>query len=74
MLALTGCPFWQEESYDHLVRDEREFERIRFYVEHNPVRAGLVMEADQYRWSSAWRATRGGAQRTRGLPHGEPKF
>jgi len=28
MLALTGRRFWQEESYDHLVRHEREFERI----------------------------------------------
>jgi putative transposase len=53
MLALTGCRFWQEESYDHLVRNEREFERIRFYIEHNPVRACLVKEADRYPWSSA---------------------
>jgi len=59
MLAFTGCPFWQKESYDHLVRNESEFERIRFYIEHNPVRAGLVKEADQYRWSSAQWATRG---------------
>jgi putative transposase len=59
MLALMGCPFWQEESYDHLVRNDREFERIRFYIEHNPVRAGLVKEADQYRWSSARWATWG---------------
>ena len=59
MLALTGCPFWQEESYDHLIRKDREFERIRFYIEHNPVRAGLVKEAEQYRWSSAGGATRG---------------
>src|SRR5262245_33352132 len=29
LLALTGRPFWQEESYDHLVRNEREFEKIR---------------------------------------------
>jgi REP element-mobilizing transposase RayT len=53
MLTLTGCPFWQEESYDHLVGNEREFERIRLYIEHNPVRAGLVKEGDQYPWSSA---------------------
>ena len=45
MLALTGNSFWQEESYDHLVRDEREFEKIRSYIEGNPVRAGLVTEA-----------------------------
>jgi REP element-mobilizing transposase RayT len=59
MLALTGSPFWQEESYDHEVRDEREFERIRTYIEENPVRAGLVRQANEYTWSSAARATRG---------------
>jgi len=31
MLALTGKTFWQEESYDHLVRNQREFDRIRNY-------------------------------------------
>jgi REP element-mobilizing transposase RayT len=59
MLALTGSPFWQEESYDHLVRHEREFEKIRNYIEGNPVRAGLVKEACEYRWSSAGWATGG---------------
>jgi putative transposase len=53
MLALTGRSFWQEESYDRLVRHEREFEKIRNYIEENPVRAGLVKEASEYRWSSA---------------------
>lgn len=54
ILCRTGTPFWQEESYDHLVRHRREFEKIRFYIENNPVRAGLVTQPDQYRWSSAW--------------------
>lgn len=58
-LGLTGRPFWQEESYDRLVRDEREFERIRAYIEMNPVSAGLVREAGDYRWSSAGWATGG---------------
>ncbi len=53
MLALTGTPFWQEESYDRLVRDGTEFDRIQNYIEQNPVRAGLVNEAGEYRWSSA---------------------
>src|SRR6185437_14653930 len=39
ILGLTGNPFWQEESYDHRVREEREFEKIRRYIENNPVRA-----------------------------------
>jgi len=59
ILALTGRPFWQEESYDHLVRHERQFEMIRNYIERNPVRAGLVREAREYRWSSAGLATGG---------------
>ena len=28
MLDLTGSSFWQEESYDHLVREAREFDRF----------------------------------------------
>jgi putative DNA methylase len=59
MLAMTGSSFWQEESYDHLVRHEREFEKIRNYIEENPVRAGLVREASEYRWSSAGWVTGG---------------
>ena len=31
VLALTGHSFWQEESYDHLIRHEGEFEKIRSY-------------------------------------------
>ena len=38
MLARTGSPFRQEESDGREVRQEREFERIRFYIESNPVR------------------------------------
>jgi len=59
VLALTGRPFWQEESYDHVVRHEREFETIRSYIEENPVRAGLASVASEYPWSSAGWATRG---------------
>ena len=34
--------FWQHESYDHIVRNEKEFERILNYIVNNPVKAGLV--------------------------------
>jgi REP element-mobilizing transposase RayT len=53
-LDRTGSPFWQRESYDHWVRDG-EFERIKRYIELNPVRAGLVAEAHSFPWSSAAR-------------------
>ena len=59
VLGLTGIPFWQDETYDHVVRNEREFERIRNYIEGNPVRAGLVKDTSAYRWSSAGWATGG---------------
>lgn len=36
--------FWQAESYDHIVRDAAEWERIVRYVLDNPVKAGLVSE------------------------------
>ncbi len=59
ILGLTGKPFWQEESYDHVVRDKKEFEKVSNYIGQNPVRAGLVTEASEYRWSSASWATWG---------------
>ena len=36
--------FWQEESFDRLIRDEREFYNRIFYTINNPVKAGLVKE------------------------------
>jgi putative DNA methylase len=59
LLGFTGKPFWQDESYDHLVRGEQEFDKIRNYLEENPVRAGLVKGAIDYPWSSAGGATWG---------------
>jgi REP element-mobilizing transposase RayT len=53
MLDLTGQPFWQDESYDRLVRDRPEFQRIARYIEMNPVRAGLVQIPKDFPWSSA---------------------
>ena len=55
-LGRTGEVFWQAESYDHWVRDEQEWNRIVAYIEENPVRAGLVERAGDYRWSSAARS------------------
>ena len=66
MLALTGRPFWREESYDHVVRHEREFQTIRSYIEQNPVRAGLACQPGDSRWSSAGWAT-GGSPADQGI-------
>jgi type I restriction enzyme R subunit len=39
-LGLTGR-FWQQDSFDHLVRHEGQFERLRRYIAENPVKARL---------------------------------
>jgi REP element-mobilizing transposase RayT len=52
ILGLTGQPFWQDESYDHLVRDDAEFSRIARYIEINPVKAGLATTPEEFLWSS----------------------
>jgi REP element-mobilizing transposase RayT len=56
LLLGTHGPFWQEESFDRLVRTDTEFDRIRAYIEQNPVKAGLAGSAEEFRWSSAYRA------------------
>jgi REP element-mobilizing transposase RayT len=53
ILGLTGHRFWQEENYDRLVRDDKEFLRIVDYIEMNPVHAGLVATPEEFLWSSA---------------------
>jgi len=54
ILGRSGT-FWQDESYDRIVRDAAEFGRTVNYIELNPVRAGLASTPEGYRWSSAWR-------------------
>ena len=54
LLGRTGRRFWQNESSDHWVRNGEEFDRIVAYIHNNPVRAGFVDSAEQYRWSSAF--------------------
>jgi REP element-mobilizing transposase RayT len=54
ILGTSGRPFWQHESYDHLVRTPEEFAKIQKYIENNPVKAGLAATPEAYRWSSAW--------------------
>jgi REP element-mobilizing transposase RayT len=42
--------FWQHESYDHVVRDESELQRIVSYILLNPVKAGLVNRSEDWPW------------------------
>lgn len=42
-LGRTG-QFWQRESYDHIIRDAPELDRVIAYVLNNPVKAGLIRD------------------------------
>jgi putative transposase len=43
--------FWQHESYDHVVHNEAEMERIVAYVLNNPVKAELVDQWKDWQWT-----------------------
>jgi len=53
ILGRTGLRFWQAESFDHWIRDSGEWQRVRTYIERNPVAAGLVHKPEEWPWSSA---------------------
>ena len=46
--------FWEHESYDHIVRNDDEFDRIVDYILMNPAKAGLVNEWQKWPYSY-WR-------------------
>jgi putative transposase len=55
ILSRTRSRFWQDESFDHWVRNPAEGGKIRKYIENNPVAAGLVSRPEEWPWSSASR-------------------
>jgi len=43
----TGT-FWQKASYDHLIQDDRELGNIGNYIIENPVKAGKVINWEDW--------------------------
>ena len=54
-LGRTGA-FWEPDYFDRYIRDQAHFDIAARYIHENPVRAGLVARAEDWRWSSAWSA------------------
>ena len=63
ILSRERIPFWQQEYYDHVCRNEAEFSKICGYIAMNPVKARLAQKPEDWKWSSVARrrALRGGA-------------
>jgi REP element-mobilizing transposase RayT len=55
ILGRVGSDFWQEESYDHLIRDDTDLARCCEYTILNPVAARLCSRPEDWKWSSAYR-------------------
>jgi len=53
LLQRSGS-FWQAESYDHVIRNDKEFNQFILYTLENPVKAKLVDKWNdwQYSWLS----------------------
>ncbi len=47
--------FWQREYHDRFIRDDDHYAWAFRYIKGNPVKAGLVATAEDWRWSSAWK-------------------
>jgi REP element-mobilizing transposase RayT len=49
--VLESCgPLWQEESFDHAIRNEESMEQKIGYIRQNPVRRGLARVPEEYPW------------------------
>ncbi|MHC5023039.1 MAG: REP-associated tyrosine transposase [Planctomycetota bacterium] len=46
----SSGPLWQDERFDHIVRDEMWFTEFVFYIVRNAVEAGLVARPSEYAW------------------------
>jgi REP element-mobilizing transposase RayT len=52
LLGRTG-QFWHADYFDRYMRNEEHLAQTVDYVEQNPVKAGLVVTAREWEWSSA---------------------
>jgi REP element-mobilizing transposase RayT len=52
ILQRTGA-FWERESFDHLIRNDKALEWFVAYVNNNAVDAGLCIEPANWPYSSA---------------------
>jgi REP element-mobilizing transposase RayT len=48
-LGIRG-EFWQPTFFDHILRSDESYSEKWEYIYQNPVRAGLVKEADEWRY------------------------
>jgi REP element-mobilizing transposase RayT len=50
----TDGVVWQREYFDRFIRDDSHLATTIAYIEENPVKAGLVVKTEDWRFGSAW--------------------
>jgi type I restriction enzyme R subunit/putative DNA methylase len=49
-----NAPVWHREYWDRYIRDQTHLQQAVEYIRMNPVKAGLVVTPESWRWSSAY--------------------
>jgi putative transposase len=50
--SFQSLKFWQKRFWDHVIRDDRDFENHLHYIHYNPVKHGLVKDPRDWKDSS----------------------
>lgn len=45
-------PVWQKRYYEHTIRDEKDWLKTLTYMQHNPIKHGLVEDIKDWKYSS----------------------
>jgi len=48
----TSLAVWQRRFWDHMIRDQEDFNRHLDYIHYNPVKHGYVSNPGDFQWSS----------------------
>ena len=52
LYADDSMKFWQKRFWDHIIRDDRDFENHLHYIHFNPVKHGYVLNPRSWKYSS----------------------
>jgi putative transposase len=66
-----GINLWQKRFWDHIIRDEGGLKKHLDYIHYNPVKHGLTLKPEEYKYSSFNRWIENGFYEE-GLGHVEP--
>ena len=52
LTSTNSMKFWQKRFWDHVIRDDRDFENHLHYIHYNPIKHGYVTDPRAWKYSS----------------------